>query len=47
MLALGKIFQDLLSGGIDKISTLGANIVSVVSTFGDGLVNTIKVLISG
>ena len=47
MLALGKIFQDLLIGGIAKISVLGGDALNIVGTFGTGVVNAVKTFIGG
>ena len=47
MIALGKIFQDLLAGGIDKVATLGADAWAVCGTFGTGALEAIKTFISG
>lgn len=47
MLALGKLFQDLLTGGIDKIAALGGDTINIVGTFGIGVVNALKTFIAG
>lgn len=47
MAALGTLIQSLLQGGVDKVAKLGADVVTIVGTFGTGAVTAIKTFISG